>query len=155
MTFNKQKWSKEYYLKNKDKLLARSKKWNKENKPKMKVIRRKWRVRNQDKNRQLAKSWAKRNPKYIHHNAKLQSFKRRNAEGSFTLKEWNDLKRKYNFRCYLCGKRKKLTVDHFIPLSKGGTNYIDNIRPACLSCNCSKGSKVLTLAETERENTER
>jgi len=154
MTFNKKQWSKEYYLKNRDILLSYSKDWNKKNKNKMKDIRRKWRVKNQKKNRELAKNWGLKNKEYILYNAKIQNFKRRKAIGKFSLKEWNELKRKYNYRCAICKKRKKLTVDHKIPLSKGGTNFINNIQPLCNQCNCSKGNKLMP-AETKRGNTER
>lgn len=36
----------------------------------------------------------------------------------------------------------ELTEDHRIPLSRGGTDWIANIVPCCLSCNCSKGNKT-------------
>jgi 5-methylcytosine-specific restriction endonuclease McrA len=35
----------------------------------------------------------------------------------------------------------KVTIDHFIPLSKGGSHERDNLVPACLKCNCSKSNK--------------
>lgn len=148
--FDKKLWSKEYYLKNKERLLKRSKEWNKKNKAAMKAIRKKWRINNPDKNRQLAKSWAKRNMDYVLHNAKIQRDRRKGAEGSHTLKEWNELKKKYNYTCKECKKSEpeiKLTVDHYFPILHGGNNYIDNIQPLCLSCNCSKGATI--PAETE------
>jgi 5-methylcytosine-specific restriction endonuclease McrA len=154
MTFNKKQWSKKYYLRNREILLAKSKKWNKENKDKMKVIRRKWRIKNQKKNRELAKSWGLRNREYVFYNAKIQDFKRRKAIGKFSLKEWNTLKKKFNYRCAICKKRKKLTIDHIIPLNKGGTNFIDNIQPLCNQCNCSKGDKLMPV-ETKRGNTQK
>lgn len=68
-----------------------------------------------------------------------------NAEGSFTTKEWKDLCKKFS-HCPMCGRkfsfRLKRTVDHIIPLSKGGSNSIDNIQPLCGSCNSSKGAKI-------------
>lgn len=37
------------------------------------------------------------------------------------------------------------TIDHVVPLVRGGTNYIGNLLPCCRSCNGSKGGK--TVAE--------
>ena len=36
----------------------------------------------------------------------------------------------------------KLTVDHIIPLSRGGRHTPRNLAPACLSCNCAKKNKT-------------
>jgi len=140
MTFNKQKWSKEYYFKNRNRILAYNKKWAKENQDKMKVIRRRWRISDSGitKNRELANKWAKKNKEYVHHNASIQNARRRNAKGNHSLREWQDLKKKYNYRCVGCGKKKKLTKDHIKPIIKGGTNYISNIQPLCFHCNTSK-----------------
>ena len=61
------------------------------------------------------------------------------ARGSFTAEEWELRKQEFDYRCVYCGsKRRKLTADHWIPLSKEGTNYIDNIVPACKKCNSHK-----------------
>ena len=43
--------------------------------------------------------------------------------------------------CYYCGAKvgnKNLTMDHLIPLSRGGTSSRDNIVPACKECNNKK-----------------
>lgn len=48
---------------------------------------------------------------------------------------------KCNWTCAICGnpvKYKKMTVDHIIPLSKGGTNAMDNLQLACKRCNLMK-----------------
>lgn len=36
-----------------------------------------------------------------------------------------------------------LTPDHVVPLSRGGTNYIDNIQPLCGPCNSQKHAKTI------------
>lgn len=36
------------------------------------------------------------------------------------------------------------TVDHIVPLSKGGNNMKKNIQIICFSCNCKKSSKTHT-----------
>ena len=61
-----------------------------------------------------------------------------NAEGSYTEEEWNNLCRYYKNKCLRCGKHLELVPDHVIPLSKGGTNYIENIQPLCKLCNAIK-----------------
>jgi hypothetical protein len=40
--------------------------------------------------------------------------------------------------CAYCGETSDLTLDHIIPLSKGGPDLPENIVQACKKCNCSK-----------------
>ncbi len=57
------------------------------------------------------------------------------------LEEWEQKKAEYNFRCAYCGEKTKLTKDHVQPVSKGGTDKIENIVPACRPCNHRKRAK--------------
>ena len=45
--------------------------------------------------------------------------------------------------CWMCGCDRDETfhVDHVKPLSKGGWHCLSNLRPACPTCNLSKGAK--------------
>ena len=45
--------------------------------------------------------------------------------------------------CAYCGATGDMSLDHVVPLSRGGTHEIDNLLPACRSCNSSKGAKLL------------
>ena len=69
-----------------------------------------------------------------------------NAQGSHTFGEWELPKKQYGYTCPCCEKSEpeiKLTEDHIIPLSKGGSDLIENIQPLCRSCNCKKGIKII------------
>jgi 5-methylcytosine-specific restriction endonuclease McrA len=84
--------------------------------------------------------------------AAIQAHKRRALKngngGSFTIAEWEKLKEKFNFTCPMCTKKEpeiKLSVDHIIPVSKGGPSDISNIQPLCTICNIKKGTKIFQI----------
>lgn len=88
--------------------------------------------------------------KYMQHYWKNNPAKQRaflyKDRGSFTKGEWENLKAQYGFTCFSCRKSEpkiKLTIDHIIPLSKGGSNLIENIQPLCGSCNSAKQTKII------------
>lgn len=43
--------------------------------------------------------------------------------------------------CAYCGVMPAMGVDHVLALSRGGTNTIENLVPACLKCNQQKGAR--------------
>ena len=54
-------------------------------------------------------------------------------------------------RCGICGRPvafKNMTIDHIVPLSKGGTNDFENLQPACSLCNMVKS--CLTMDELQQ-----
>ncbi len=61
-----------------------------------------------------------------------------------TTEEMAEVFRRYGTKCVNkdCQSEHNLTVDHRIPLAKGGTWEQDNLQPMCHSCNSSKGVKV-------------
>lgn len=69
-----------------------------------------------------------------------------NAVGEHTQNEWETLKAQYNWICPCCKKQEPsvtLSRDHIIPLTKGGSDNIENIQPLCRSCNSKKYNKII------------
>lgn len=44
-----------------------------------------------------------------------------------------------------CDGATATTADHIAPVANGGTNQLDNLQPACLPCNTSKGGRPESL----------
>jgi hypothetical protein len=43
------------------------------------------------------------------------------------------------YECEQCGSQDDLTIDHIIPLSRGGSDDLDNLHLLCRACNSRKG----------------
>ena len=67
--------------------------------------------------------------------------------GRHTFEQWKQVLRDYHGRCAHCNGTADyefgiyLTEDHIIPISKGGSDAIDNIRPLCNKCNPRLGNR--------------
>jgi 5-methylcytosine-specific restriction endonuclease McrA len=108
-----------------------------------------WRVRNLESINKYNKQWRIDNPERMRARRKLDNARRRalleNAKGDFTVDEWLELKESYGNTCLACGRSEpevKITPDHVIPLSKGGSNSIENIQPLCWGCNAGKQARI-------------
>lgn len=44
--------------------------------------------------------------------------------------------------CAICSSNKKLSIDHIVPMSKGGKDNIENLQCLCFSCNAKKGNSI-------------
>jgi 5-methylcytosine-specific restriction endonuclease McrA len=69
------------------------------------------------------------------------------GENLLTALEWEAIKARAKNRCYYCQQiPEELTIDHIIPLSKGGKHTASNVVPACRPCNSRKHNhRVLLL----------
>ena len=65
------------------------------------------------------------------------------CENPLTETEWFEILESADFKCTNCGSSEDLTMDHIIPISKGGQHTRTNIGVLCRSCNSSKGSKII------------
>lgn len=101
-------------------------------------------VRNKNESKQIYHTnYCKKHPEVIAHLKARRYALKKNALGSHSLSEWNLLKDKFNQSCAICLIKTKMTKDHIIPLSKGGSDYIENIQPLCKNCNSKKHNKII------------
>lgn len=107
---------------------------------------REYRQRHKDKSNERWRQWYEANPDKVKAKSIIADERRRsrinNLPSTLTIEQWLFIKKVYNNRCAYCGKNsQKLTQDHVVPVSKGGGYTIDNIVPACRSCNSKKGNR--------------
>ena len=55
-----------------------------------------------------------------------------------------ELRKIYSSPCFNCGSTENQSLDHLIPLSRGGTHSYGNIITLCLPCNMSKHARTIT-----------
>lgn len=47
-----------------------------------------------------------------------------------------------NYECLRCGDTERLSIDHIVPLAKGGDNSPENLQTLCSTCNSIKGDST-------------
>jgi hypothetical protein len=78
---------------------------------------------------------------YLDH---LRNEPRRKACRFTALKEVKEyVYGKYGKRCLCCGSIEKISLDHVIPIQKGGKDEVENLQPLCKSCNSRKNIKII------------
>ena len=83
--------------------------------------------------------------RYARYWSALYKFRKKGAGGHFTLGEWENLKIQYNWTCPSCQLKEPsilLTMDHIVPITRDGSNNIENIQPLCRICNSKKHTNI-------------
>ena len=100
-----------------------------------------WGQENPERRRETHKKWLAANPDFKPQQQRNRRAMKK-AAGQFTRSEWLAIVKKQGGKCAECQAKSKLTADHIIPLSKGGSNYACNIQGLCFICNCKKHAKI-------------
>jgi 5-methylcytosine-specific restriction endonuclease McrA len=108
---------------------------------------RQWHIDNAIRVTEIKKTYAESEKGIISRKRSSQSriARMRQLKVPFNDKYWVWLCNRLEYKCQLCFKTfefSQLTVDHWIPISKGGDNDEWNIQPACKSCNSKKQDKI-------------
>lgn len=68
---------------------------------------------------------------------------RASASPGVTERDWRRLVHRYSSRCAYCRCSAPITMDHVVPISRGGRHSIGNVIPACFPCNAAKRDDFL------------
>jgi 5-methylcytosine-specific restriction endonuclease McrA len=148
-----------YYLAHAEEEKGRTRKWQQTHTEEVKELNRKYYQEHREEAKEFShdyyqdhredvdernRIYSKKHPEYKRIGCRNRRARILNASGNgWSAKDEKQLKQDYSYRCAYCGKDTKLELDHIVPISRGGKHAIENIVPACRSCNSSKGSKSL------------
>ena len=109
--------------------------------PRQYRLRKKWREENPERNKEYNRQYARDNKEiWMAKNRRRTAKQRENSTYYISKKQ---LKKLYRGPCVYCGATGKMTLDHVVPINRGGAHSIGNLVPACGPCNFSKGQKLL------------
>lgn len=101
-------------------------------------------IRNKERRSAANRKWASSNIESVRANTNRRRARRIAAEGHYTAADVERLYKAQKGKCYYCGVKvgKTYHVDHVIPLSRGGSNWPENLVIACPPCNTSKNDRL-------------
>ena len=145
---NKQKhreWGREYRQQNLEKLATYHKLYEQENKEKLRLGRQDWRRRNPDKRSAASARYNLNHREQRRINlCNYRARKRQVHHHPYTTEQIEARIQQFDCCCAYCGKQLELGkkgwvhMDHFLPISSGGSDTIGNIIPSCIKCNSGK-----------------
>ena len=138
-------YAREWLKRNPQKARDAVRRWNKAHPEQRRAAKRLYYARHRQQHKTVMAAYHRAHPEVLRAKSNAYRARARAAEGHFTSVEWRALVESYDGKCAYRGEAGPLEVDHRTPLSRGGTNSIDNVLPACGRCNREKGQ--LTEAE--------
>lgn len=137
-----------YRARNKDKIAERKSGWYSDfytqNKEGVSVRMAVYYIKNKERIDNRVAVWRASNPEKVSAIRKRRKARKRGALiCDLTPAQWLEILDVWEYRCSYCGMPfGNPTQDHMVPLSRGGHHTKENITPACVSCNSSKGTKT-------------
>jgi len=95
--------------------------------------------------KEQTRQWRRDNPEMTRASWRRHRTRKLNTAGSHSIAEWLDVVAQYGNACVYCGEVKTLHQDHILAVARGGSDWIENIVPACAQCNGRKGHRPLIV----------
>ncbi len=136
-------YMRDFYKKNPEAIKERAHSYFVANREVQNEKRRNRRIANLEAERETGRKWAAKNADKTRTYKSKYNAKRRQVirNGNLSVKDAQSLFKQTE--CFYCREKTKLTLDHVVPLAKGGAHSIGNLVMACRSCNSSKNDKLL------------
>jgi 5-methylcytosine-specific restriction endonuclease McrA len=125
-----------WYAENREDQIQKVAQYREANFDKNREWQRTYKERNREEIRSRNSEYRKANRDKDRHRAARRRF--RKAEATVGLVTQRDLDRLLSAPCMACGATEGQTIEHMIPLARGGSHSIGNLATLCLSCNTSK-----------------
>lgn len=125
-----------------------NKKWNAEHPERRRQINYTYIINNLEKVRTAKRRWGRENPEKCRANCHNRRARIKGNGGKLIYNAESILFEQQDGLCYLCGKLlflrfdDPISIEHKIPVSRGGANDISNVGLAHLSCNKKKFTKT-------------
>lgn len=129
-----QRWQQE----NREKSRENSRKSYAKNAEKTRAKHAEWRANNRELARQRNRESYWRDPEKVRSRVHL----RRVNEREFLVLP-KELKRLYSQPCAACGSLENQSIDHIVPVSRGGRHTVGNLQTLCLPCNVKKANRTI------------
>jgi len=140
-----------YYQANKERMKELAKEYYEDNKESLRPTRKQWQIDNLEKHREYNRKSYRKNPNKATIRVRQRQIKiKGNGIEPYTLEQ---VLEEYGSVCYLCeldidltlprkigvkGWEHGLHLDHVTPISKGGSDCLENVAPTHAICNLNK-----------------
>lgn len=151
----KREYDKAHHIANRESKIATACEWQRLNRERKQAYDAEYRERTRDKRLELKRihsrqAWEE-NPDLMRERGRATNARRRAllaGAGAFEITRKDRLKALARYRgcCAYCGEdlNGRLEWDHVIPISRGGTDGVGNLLPACVDCNRSKAHRFIS-----------
>ncbi len=101
-------------------------------------------AKNPERCKETVRAYKESHPEVVREQKRASNRRRHKqkiAGRGIKAKEWRAIREAFDDRCAYCGD-PATTMDHVIPLSRGGLHEPENVVPACKPCNFEKHNKM-------------
>lgn len=134
-----------WYASNREKAVGFTRRWQENNPAKVNAGKRRWSA--SEKGRESQVRWRLANPEKVRATNGRRWARTQEAPGTFSDLDIRSMLTAQRHRCAAPHCRidisQNYSVDHKMPLSRGGSNWPDNLQLLCASCNSSKRDRTM------------